>query len=255
MSETLKGKIALVTGASRGIGRAIAIRFGREGATVVVHYGRNRRAADGTVKAIEQADGAAFSLGVELNSAATVKKLFDLLDAELTRRFANNRFDILVNNAAIAPDSPVDATTEELFDQIFDVNAKVPFFTAQQALGRLRDGGRIINISSGASRIALPSLAAYSMTKGALDVLTLNLAKQLGSRGITVNSLAPGVTETDMNRERLTDPQFRQFGTSYAALGRIGQTEDIADVAAFLASHDARWVTGQYIDATGGGHL
>jgi NAD(P)-dependent dehydrogenase (short-subunit alcohol dehydrogenase family) len=222
---------------------------------VAAHYARNREAAESAVNEIERAGGTAFAMGAVLSSAASVVKFFEKLDAELNRRVGNNQFDILVNNAAIAPTSPVENTTEELFDEVFALNAKVPFFMTQHALHRLRDGGRIINVSSRATRLASPKLAAYAMTKGALDVLTLALAKQLGSRNITVNTLAPGVTQTDMNAERLADPQFRQFATSISALGRIAQPEDIADVAAFLASNDARWVTGQYIDATGGAQL
>lgn len=255
MSTTGQGKIGVITGASRGIGRAIAIRLARDGVVVAVHYARNREAAESAVNEIERTGGTAFAIGMELKSAASVAKFFEKLDAELQRRVSNNQFDILVNNAAIAPDSPVEDTTEELFDEVFAVNAKVPFFMSQQALPRLRDGGRIINVSSGATRIASPKLAAYAMTKGALNVLTVTLAKQLGSRNITVNTLAPGATQTDMNALRLADPQFHQFATSVSALGRIGQPEDVADVAAFLASNDSRWVTGQYIDATGGAQL
>jgi NAD(P)-dependent dehydrogenase (short-subunit alcohol dehydrogenase family) len=255
MSKSLKGKIALVTGGSRGIGRAIAIRLGRDGALVVVHYGRNHQAAESAVKEIEGSGGAAFSMGVELGSVSSIEKLFQFLDAELTNRTGSNRFDILVNNAGIAPDSSVEEATEAVFDEVFALNVKVPFFISQKALPRLREGGRIINISSAATRIAFPQKAAYAMTKGALDILTLELAKQLGAKGITVNSLAPGFIETDMSRQLLSKPEVRQFAASISALGRIGRPDDIADAAAFLASHDGRWVTGQYIDATGGSQL
>jgi NAD(P)-dependent dehydrogenase (short-subunit alcohol dehydrogenase family) len=223
MSKILTDKIALVTGASRGIGRSIAIRLGRDGALVAVHYAKNCDAAEGTAAEIERAGGTAFPIGVELGSGASVDKLFQLLDAELIKRTGSNRFDILINNAAIAPDSAVENTTEELFDEVFDLNVKVPFFISQRALPRLRDRGRVINISSGATRIALPQKAAYAMTKGALDILTLELAKQLGPRGITVNSLAPGFTETDMTSDLFSDPEARQFAVSISALGRIGQ--------------------------------
>jgi NAD(P)-dependent dehydrogenase (short-subunit alcohol dehydrogenase family) len=207
------------------------------------------------VKEIEGAGGTAFSIGVELGTLASVEELFDSLDLELTSRNGSNRFDILVNNAAIAPDTSVEDTTEDVFDRVFAVNTKVPFFISQKALPRLRDAGRIINISTGATRVAFPSLAAYAMSKGALNILTLELAKQLGPRGITVNSLAPGFVETDMSARFLSDPESRQVASSLSAFGRIGQPVDIADVAAFLASHDGRWVTGQYIDATGGSQL
>ena len=255
VSESLKGKIAVVTGASRGIGRAIAVRLGRDGALVAVHYGRNQKSAEGTVREIEAARGAAFVIGVELGSVESVEQLFKALDAELTKRTGANRFDILVNNAGVAPDSAVATATEQTYDEVFALNTKVPFFVSQKALPRLRDGGRIINISSAVTRIAFPQKAAYAMTKGALNILTLELAKELGARNITVNSLAPGFTETDMSANILSDPKGRQFASSVSALGRVGQPDDIADAAAFLASHDGRWVTGQYLDATGGALL
>lgn len=255
MSESLKGKIAVVTGASRGIGRAIALRLAHDGALVAVHYGRNKKSADSTVNEIEAQGGKAFSVGVELNAVATVEQLFKQLDAELTKRTGSNQFDILVNNAGVAPDSPVETTTEAVYDEVFAVNAKVPFFVSQKALPRLRDGGRIINISSGVTRIAFPQKAAYAMTKGALNILTLELAKALGPRNITVNSLAPGFTETDMAADILSDPKGREFASSASTFNRVGQPSDIADAAAFLASHDGRWVTGQYLDATGGARL
>jgi 3-oxoacyl-[acyl-carrier protein] reductase len=255
MGQSLKGKVAVVTGASRGIGRAIAIRLGRDGALVAVHYAHNQKSADGTVGEIEASGGAAFSVGVELGSVASVEQLFKLLDAELTKRTGSNQFDILVNNAGVAPDSPVETATEAVYDAVFALNAKVPFFVSQKAMPRLKDGGRIINISSGVTRIAFPEKAAYAMTKGALNILTLELAKALGPRNITVNSLAPGFTETDMAADILSDPQGREYAKSVSAFNRVGQPNDIADAAAFLASHDGRWVTGQYLDATGGARL
>jgi len=143
--------------------------------------------------------------------------------------------------------------TEDTFDELFAVNVRAPFFIVQQGLSRLRDGGRIINVSSGAARLAIPEIMAYGATKGALDTFTLNLAKELGPRGITVNSVAPGVIDTDVNAAWLRgNPQAEAAEAALAALGRIGQPEDVADIVAFLASHDARWVTGRVIDATGG---
>lgn len=181
--------------------------------------------------------------------------MFELLDLELVRRTGSNRFDILVNNAGITADSSVEDASEEVFDEVFAVNVKVPFFIAQKALPRLRDGGRIINISSGVTRVAFPNYTAYAMTKGALNVLTLNLAKQLGPRGITVNSLAPGIIDTDMSAELLSTADMRKWAASFSTLGRIGRPDDIADAAAFLASNDARWITGAYVDASGGSQL
>jgi 3-oxoacyl-[acyl-carrier protein] reductase len=255
MGQSLKGKVALVTGASRGIGRAIALRLGQDGALVAVHYGRNKKSADETVREIEATGGAAFALGVELGTVASVEKLLKLLDAELTKRTGSGQFDILVNNADVAPDSPVESTSEAVYDEVFTVNAKVPFFVSQKALPRLRDGGRIINVSSAATRIAFPQKAAYAMTKGALNILTLELASTLGPRNITVNTLAPGFTDTDMAADVLSNPQTLEFAKSASAFNRVGQPAEIADAAAFLASNDGRWVTGHYLDVTGGARL
>ncbi|WP_307832594.1 SDR family oxidoreductase [Planomonospora sp. ID91781] len=158
--------------------------------------------------------------------------------------------------AGIGRSADLVSLTEEGFDELFAVNVRAPFFIVQHGLERLRDGGRIINISSGAARLAMPEIIAYGSTKGALDTFTLNLAKQLGPRGITVNSVAPGIVDTDVNAGWLRgNAEAQARAASLAALGRIGQPEDIADIVAFLASDDARWVTGRVIDATGGAGL
>jgi NAD(P)-dependent dehydrogenase (short-subunit alcohol dehydrogenase family) len=162
--------------------------------------------------------------------------------------------DILVNNAGISLPKGISEVTEEEYDRVFAVNSKAPFFIIQQGLKRLHDGGRIINVSSGATRFAIPQIVTYSMTKGAIDTLTRTLAHALGSRGITVNAVAPGFTNTEMNRT-LAQPETRQRLASASVFGRLGEPEDIADVVAFLASDDARWVTGQHLDASGGVQL
>jgi 3-oxoacyl-[acyl-carrier protein] reductase len=220
-----------------------------------VNYAKNQTAAESTVAEIERSGGVAFTVGVELGTIASVNKFFEDLDQELNRRAGCNNFDILVNNAGIVANSPIDSASEKTFDELFNLNVKVPFFIAQKALTRLRKDARIINISSIVTRVALPQIAAYAMTKGALNILTLELAKQLGSNGITANSVSPGVTDTDMSRQSLRDPQFRQFAVSASALGRIGKPDDISEIVAFLASKEARWITGQNIDATGGFQL
>ena len=250
-----KEKVALVTGASRGIGRAIARRLAREGALVVVHYGHNRKAAAATVRGIEKNGGRAFPVQADLSSLTGVQALFAAMDERLQDLLGTRQFNILVNNAGIALGAGIEQTTEAEFDAVVAVNMKAPFFVLQQALPRLRDGGRIINISSGTSRIAMPEEVAYAMTKRALDSLTLALAKQLAPRGITVNTVAPGIIDTDFQADWLRDPRARKFAASIAALGRLGRPEDIADVVAFLASADARWITGAFIDATGGSLL
>ncbi len=251
----MNGKIALVTGASRGIGRSVALRLAKNGASVVVHYGTNRDAADEVVAVIGQSGGTAFALQADVGSVAGIIGFYEALDRELVRRFGEARFDILVNNAGIAPRGRIEETTEEMFDRVFAVNVKGPFFMTQQALPRLRDGGRIINLCSIVVRIAVPEVAAYSPTKGAVEVLTRLLAAQLGPRGITVNAVAPGATDTDMNANWLRNPEGRQSVISSTTLGRVGEPADIAAVVAFLASGDSGWVTGQCIEASGGAHL
>ncbi|WP_112242276.1 SDR family oxidoreductase [Kribbella monticola] len=244
----MRDKTALVTGGSRGIGRAIAVRLAADGTRVAVHYGNNETAAKQTVDDIRAAGGDAFAVQADLAAADAVETLWAAFDHEA------DGLDILVNNAGITRQQPLAEVTPEWFDQIVAVNVKAPFFLIQQGVRRLRDGGRIVNISSGVTRIAFPEDAPYAMTKGALNTLTLALAKELGPRGITVNSVAPGIIETEMN-DWLEDPEAARQAASYSVFGRVGQPGDIADVVAFLASDDARWVSGQVVDATGGSRL
>ncbi|MEU3841841.1 SDR family oxidoreductase [Streptomyces sp. NPDC028635] len=244
----LAGRTALVTGASRGIGRGIAERLARDGARVAVHYGSNETAAKETVAEIEAAGGSAFAVGAELGVPGDAARLWAEFD-----RHADG-VDILVNNAGIGTSHPFEEIDEKEYDRLFAVNVKAPHFITRLGLSRLRDGGRVINISSGLARTAaMPQLMAYAMTKGALDVFTRDLAKVLGARGITVNSVAPGIVDTDINAAWLrTSDEAWRGAAAYSALGRVGAPADIADAVAFLASDDGRWVTGHWLDATGG---
>jgi NAD(P)-dependent dehydrogenase (short-subunit alcohol dehydrogenase family) len=245
---TLTGRTALVTGGSRGIGRAVAERLGREGARVGVHYGANETAAKETVTAIEAAGGSAFAIRQELGVPGDAEGLWAAFD-----RHADG-LDILVNNAGIAAPAAFGEVEEETYDRLFAVNTKAPFFVTQAGLGRLRDGGRVVNVSTGLSRAALmPEHMAYAMSKGALDLFTSYLSKALGPRGITVNTVAPGIVDTDINAGWLRESDEAWAGAAaISALGKVGRPSEIADVVAFLASDDARAVTGHWIDATNG---
>jgi len=241
----LDGKVALVTGASRGIGRAIALRLGREGAAVVVNYSGNLEAARETVAAVEAAGGRAVPVRADVGLVAEVERL---LDATI-RQFG--RLDILVNNAGIMFNKPLSDVTEEEFDRIFAVNVKGTFFACQQAARHMAEGGRIINLSSSTTVLMLPTYAAYVATKGAVEQLSHVLAKELGPRGITVNVVSPGPTDTELFGQGKTEQDEQRFA-QMAALGRLGRPEDIADVVALLVSEEARWITGQNIRANGG---
>lgn len=254
---TLNGKIALVTGASRGIGRAIAERLARDGALVVAHYGKSRAAADETLANIEAAGGRAFLVGADLAAGPdAIAALFAQVDAGLAQHGEGKAIDILVNNAGIDRPLVLEQLGIAQFDEVFATNVRGPFLVTQAAAARMRDGGRIVNISSGLTRVTQANELAYTMSKGAIDKMTSVLAQHLGARGITVNSVAPGVTDTDMVAGWLhADPGAAQAVGQMAALGRIAQPEDIADVVSLIVSADAHWITGQWIDATGGFRL
>lgn len=248
----LTDKTALVTGSSRGIGRATARRLAAEGALVAVHYATNEEAARETVALIEKDGGRAFPVRAELGVPGDVHELFLGLEAGLEERTGEAALDILVNNAGYTTPAgvlPEDVTPDE-FDRLFAVNAKAPFFIVQRALGLLRDGGRIINISSGLTRFANPEQVAYSMTKGAIEQITLHFARHLAPRGITVNTVAPGITN---NGGPVFDiPEAVEQMSQLSAFRRVGDASDVADVVTFLATGDARWVTGSFVDASGG---
>ncbi|MFI7414720.1 SDR family oxidoreductase [Streptomyces sp. NPDC049627] len=267
--RALTDKIALVTGAGRGIGRGIAERLARDGALVGVHYGHSAAAALEVVAGIRKNGGRAFPVRAELGVPGDADAVFAAFDAGLREEAAYDAglrergdtetaadvaasLDILVNNAGTSGSGPIGEAVPEVFDRMIAVNAKAPFFLTQRALPRMRDGGRIINISSLASRRAFPESVAYAMSKGALDTMTRCLAKELGDRGITVNTVGPGFVETDMNARRRKTPEDRAALAARSVFNRIGKPSDVADVVAFLASDDSRWITGQYLDVSGG---
>ncbi len=255
MKQSLKGKTALVTGASRGIGRAIAERLAKDGAIVALTYNASKSGADEAIAVIEKAGGTAFAIQADLVDPTTVPSLFERLDDEFTKRTASKTLDILVNNAGNAGWLGFRDATPESWDTLIAVYARAPFFIIQAALDRIADGGRIINISSAAATKPVTTAPVYSMAKAAINNLTHALASELGPRGISVNAVAPGFTRTDANAAFRENAELVKAVEADIALGRFGEPSEIAAVVAFLASDEGHWVTGQTIEASGGYRL
>jgi 3-oxoacyl-[acyl-carrier protein] reductase len=252
----LAGKTALVTGASRGIGRATAMALAAVGARILVHYGRSAKEAEDVVTAIEAKGGRAHAIPADLATPDGPARL-----AEQVRAVVGERLDVLVSNAGISKALPIMDYTVDTFDQLYATNVRGPFFVVQQLLPVLGEGSNIIVISSVVARTVAgkpglenPSILAYASTKGAIETLVKNWAAILGPRGIRVNAIAPGVIETDMSNFTKTEAG-RESALAMQALKRIGQPEDVADVVAFVASDAARWITGASIPVDGGSKL
>lgn len=252
----IKNKTILVTGSSRGIGRAIAELLAAEGATVVVHSRQPSLQAEEVVRGIVDRGGEAFAVSADLADLASLEPLFSHLRSGLSKLGLPPRLDVLFNNAGVNIPAPFLETTPAQFDALFHLNVRGLFFVTQHAVKMMPEGGKVVNLSSAVVHAAFENIAAYSATKGAVDVLTRHLAAHLGPRGITVNSLSPGATDTDMNASWLRgNEQGASLAKSMQALGRVGTPDDIARVALFLASSESDWVTGQVIEASGGWRL
>lgn len=245
MSKRLENKTAVITGAGRGLGRAIALKLAEEGATIVAHYGSSQKAAEELVAEIKKNGGNAKTVGADLSAPDGPQKLAD----------AVGEIDILVNNAGVLEYGGLANTTEDQFDKQFQVNVKSLFFVTQKLAPKLKDGGRIVNLSSVVARTDFPGIAAYSATKGAVDVLTRAFANELGPRNITVNAIAPGAIDTDMAQGFLGNEEGRQFIQSVQSLKRIGQASDIANAVFSIVIPEGSWITGQIIEVSGGTRL
>ena len=238
---SLSGKVAIVTGSSSGIGRAIAERLAEDGAIVVVNYGTSAEKAQQVVTGIQAKGGKAVAVQSDMSLVAEVRRLV----VETVKQFG--RLDILVNNAGRFIPKLLMETAEADFDQIIALHAKGPYFAMQEAAKALKEGGRIVNISTEGTHMSFPGATAHLGSKAALEQYTKGLAHELASRGITVNTVSPGITDTGVLTE-----QYRQFGIQTSPLKRLGLPKDIADVVAFVVSEEARWLTGQNIHAGGG---
>jgi 3-oxoacyl-[acyl-carrier protein] reductase len=241
MSLSLKEKTALVTGGSRGIGRAIGEKLAAEGATVVINYARNEQLAQGVVKAISAKGGRAIAIQADVSKPAEMRRLF----SEAER--AMGGLDIVVANAGVHIAKPLIENTEADYDYIFDINTRGVFFTLQEAGRRVRNGGRIVVVSTGGTKMHFANMSLYLGSKGAIEQFARSLSRELGPRNVTVNVLSPGFTDTDILPE-----EYRAYGASLSPFNRVGTAKDVADAAAFLASDAARWVTGENLQAGGG---
>jgi 3-oxoacyl-[acyl-carrier protein] reductase len=243
----LTGKVAVVTGASKGIGAGIAKALGAEGASVVVNYASSKAGAEKVVRAITESGGKAIAVKADVSKAEDAKGLI----ADALKAFG--RLDILVNNSGVYEFAPLEAITEEHFHRQFNINVLGPLLVTQAAAPHLPEGGSVINVGSAVSRTTPPNSAVYTATKGAVDAITGVLSRELGSRKIRVNSINPGMVETEgTHTAGFIGSDFEKAIAAQAPFGRAGQPEEIADIAVFLASKDSRWLTGETLIASGG---
>lgn len=246
-------KIVLVTGGSRGLGRSTALNLSKKGVHVILTYNSNKTEADEVVSLIQKNGQLAHALQLDVSKSKTFDSFAQEIKAVLKEKWQRDNFDFLVNNAGVGTHASFEETTEEQFDQLVNIHFKGTFFLTQKLLPLIANQGRIINISSGLARFALPGYAAYASMKGAIEVLTRYLAKELGSRGISVNTVAPGAIETDFGGGAVRDnANLNTFVASQTALGRVGLPDDIGGAIASLLQEENRWINAQRIEISGG---
>jgi NAD(P)-dependent dehydrogenase (short-subunit alcohol dehydrogenase family) len=252
----MTSKIALITGGSRGLGKDMALRIAEKGNHVVITYVSQKEAAEKVVKEIEKMGKQAVALPFDANKISSIKDFVKIFEQTIQKKWNINKFDFLINNAGVGANIPFENATEEDFDRFMNIHFKSVYFLTQQLLPFINDGGRIINVSSGTTKYSVPGYSIYASMKGAIETFTRYLAKDLGSRGITVNVVAPGPVETDFNNGGNRDfPERKKMLASRAALGRVGLAKDIGGVVAFLCSDDGGWINGQRIEVSGGMNL
>jgi NAD(P)-dependent dehydrogenase (short-subunit alcohol dehydrogenase family) len=253
MSNTTSSKIAIITGGSRGLGRNAAVHLARHGVSSIITYNTNKAEADAAVAEVEAAGAKAVALQLDVSKGAGFGDFAGAVQSTLRDSFGRDRFDYLVNNAGMGLHASFMETTEETFDLLMNTHLKAPFFLTQRLVPMMNDGGRILNISTGLARFTFPGYAAYASMKGGVEVLTRYMAKELGARKITVNTLAPGAIETDFGGGVVRDnPQVNAMVASMIALGRVGRPDDIGSAVAALLVSDGGWINGQRIEASGG---
>ncbi|MBP1904656.1 NAD(P)-dependent dehydrogenase (short-subunit alcohol dehydrogenase family) [Paenibacillus turicensis] len=248
-----KSKYALVTGASRGIGKAIAIQLARDGFHLLLHYNQNLEQIKEVQRNIHALGRLSHLIQGDFNTTQEIQKFIERVNDQMAQ--ASILLHTIVHNAGHATSNGFAEADFEEFDLLFNANVKAPYFISQSLLEKVEDQGRIICISSGVTRIAFPHMMLYSMTKGAINTMTFTLAKEVGKRGITVNSVMPGIIDTDSTADWLHTAEGQKNAAEMSALGREGQPEEIAQVVSFLASEKASFITGHNLDATGGSHL
>jgi len=249
----MKNKVAVITGASRGLGRDMALSLAKNGTDIIFTYHSNKQAADAVIAQIADLGQKALALKLDTSKVENFDAFITEFTTHLKEENGSPNFDFLINNAGTALYAPFMETTEQQFDEMVNIHHKGVFFLTQKALPFMNDGGRIVNISSGLARFSLPGSSTYAAMKGAVEVLTRYMAKELGDRKITANVVAPGAIETDFGNGHVRDDKkTNEMVAKMTALGRVGLPEDIGGVVAFLCSPEARWVNGQRIEVSGG---